>query len=74
MTYNKEFDIDKKSFDFASDLAFGHDGEDFVKGFYNLTQEFGFRQWMEDNGWFRANNRCFTNLKFIWSKEYNLGA
>lgn len=35
MTYNKEFDIDKKSFDFASDLAFGHDGEDFVKGFYN---------------------------------------
>jgi hypothetical protein len=45
----------------------------YVKGFYNLTQEFGFKQWMEDNGWFRENNRCFTSLKFIWSKEYDLG-
>ena len=35
MTYNKEFDIKKKSFDFASDLAFGHSGEDFVKQFYH---------------------------------------
>lgn len=35
MTYNKEFDIDKKSFDFASDLAFGHSGENFVKQFYH---------------------------------------
>lgn len=35
MTYNKEFDIEKKSFDFASDLAFGHSGEEFVKQFYH---------------------------------------
>jgi hypothetical protein len=35
MAYRKEFDIDKKSFDFASDLAFGHLGEDFIKQFYH---------------------------------------
>ena len=34
MAYKKEFDIDKKSFDFASDLAFGESGENFVKEFY----------------------------------------
>ena len=66
------FTTDKR---LQQDLSNGHAvATSFVKGFYNLTQEFGFRQWMEDNGWFRANNRCFTNLKFIWSKEYNLGA
>jgi hypothetical protein len=66
------FTTDKR---LQQDLSNGHAvATSFVKGFYNLTQEFGFRQWMEDNGWFRANNRCFTDLKFIWSKEYNLGA
>lgn len=34
MAYKKEFDIDEKSFDFASDLAFGEAGESFVKEFY----------------------------------------
>jgi len=46
----------------------------YVKGFYNLTQEFGFVQWMEDNGWFLNGNRCFTNLNHVWSKEYCIGA
>jgi hypothetical protein len=35
MAYKKEFDIDNNSFNFASDLAFGESGEDFVKKFYH---------------------------------------
>lgn len=34
MVYKKEYDINSKSFDFASDLAFGEAGENFVKEFY----------------------------------------
>lgn len=37
MTYNKEFDIGKKTFDFAADLSFGHSGEEFVKRFYEAV-------------------------------------
>jgi len=46
----------------------------YVKGLYNLTSEFGFVNYLRDNGWLRHNNNCVTSLKFIWSKEYNLGA
>lgn len=37
MTYNKEFDLPAKAFDFAADLAFGHKGEDFVRRFYEAV-------------------------------------
>jgi hypothetical protein len=57
------------------DLLDGHPvANAYIKGFYNLTQEFGFRQWLEDNQWFRENNRCYTSLRHTWSKEYNLGS
>lgn len=37
MTYNKEFDIPAKSFDFPTDLKFGEMGEDFIKKFYEAV-------------------------------------
>lgn len=35
MTYNPKFDIPEKSFDFHTDMAYGHIGEGFVKKFYD---------------------------------------
>jgi hypothetical protein len=47
--------------------------ETYIKGFYNLNSEFGFVNWLRDNNWFRTSDRAFTNLNFVWSKEYDLG-
>lgn len=46
----------------------------YVKGFHNLTAEFGFQQFLQDNNWFNKSSNCFTSLKYIWSKEYDLGS
>jgi hypothetical protein len=46
--------------------------ENYVRGFYNLTAEHGFRSWLIDNHWMNSNDLCFTDLKFVWSKEYAL--
>jgi hypothetical protein len=56
--------------DLTSGLAVA---ENYMRGFYNLTLEPGFRTWLNDNGWMRYGDQCFTSLKFIWSKEYDLG-
>ena len=45
----------------------------YVRGFHNLTSEFGFQDYLQDNGWLRHSKSCFTQLKFFWSKEYDLG-
>ena len=45
----------------------------YVKGFHNLTSEFGFVNYLKDHNWFRHSDSCFTKLNFLWSKEYNLG-
>ena len=47
--------------------------EVYIKGFYNLTSEFGFVDWLRDNNWFRTSSNAFTNMNFVWSKEYDLG-
>ena len=46
----------------------------YLKGFHNLTSEFGFTNWLRDNGWFRSGDMRFSSLKFTWSKEYCIGA
>ena len=46
----------------------------YLKGFYNLTSEFGFVNWLKDHGWFRSGHMRFSSLKFTWSKEYCIGA
>lgn len=57
-----------------ADLTAGiESAENFVQGLYNLRSEFGFVDWLRDNNWLRNNDRNFTALNFIWSKEYNLG-
>lgn len=45
----------------------------YVKGFNSLTSEFGFVQWLKDNGWLRESEKELRRLNFIWSKEYDLG-
>ena len=46
----------------------------YIKGLYNLSAESAFVSYLKDNQWFRHNENCFTSMKFIWSKEYSLGA
>ena len=47
--------------------------ENYVKGFNSLTSEFGFAEWLKDNGWLRGSEKELRKLNFIWSKEYDLG-
>jgi hypothetical protein len=57
------------------DLAEGNQAAvNYIKGFHNLTSEFGFSNYLIDNGWLKNSQACFTQLNFLWSKEYNLGA
>jgi hypothetical protein len=46
----------------------------YVKGFHNIYSETGFLNFLKDNQWFRNSAACLTSLRFIWSKEYDLGA
>ena len=48
--------------------------ENYVRGFLNLTSEFGFIQYLKDAGWLRGTDASLKRLNFIWSKECNLGA
>jgi len=58
----------------AHDLANGNQvALNYVKGLHNLHAESGFVDYLQTNEYFRQNDRCFTSLKFTWSKEYDLG-
>ena len=46
----------------------------YVRGFANLTSEFGFHQYLKDNGWFRNSEHSLRRLRFIWCKEQNIGS
>jgi len=57
-----------------ADLAAGvKAAENYVRGLYNLRSEFGFVDWLRDNGWLRNNEYNLTGLNFMWSREYNVG-
>lgn len=45
----------------------------YIKGFHNLGSERGFMEFLTGEQWFCRSQSCFTNLKFTWSKEYDLG-
>jgi hypothetical protein len=47
--------------------------ENYVKGFNSLNSEFGFVEWLKDNGWLRDSEKELRKLNFMWSKEYDLG-
>jgi hypothetical protein len=47
--------------------------EHYVKGFNSLNSEFGFVEWLKDNGWLRDSEKELRRLNFMWSKEYDLG-
>jgi hypothetical protein len=71
---------DWRDLSFAGDVRLKHDLSDknkaaevYIKGFLNLNHETGFVDWLRDNNWFRTSDKSFTNLNFIWSKEYNIG-
>jgi len=58
----------------AHDLADGNPvAVNYVKGLHNLFAESAFVDFLRDNQWFKNSDRCFTSLKFTWSKEYDLG-
>lgn len=46
----------------------------YIKGYYNLQSNREFVNWMDQNQWFKINKQCFSTLKHVWSKEYNLGS
>jgi hypothetical protein len=45
----------------------------YVKGLYSLTSNRLFFSWLKDHGWLRNPSQNILDLKFIWSKEYDLG-
>ena len=45
----------------------------YVKGFINLNSEFGFVDWIRDNGWLRGGDTELRKLRMVWSKEYDIG-
>jgi hypothetical protein len=59
----------------AHDLANGSRvATNYVRGLHNLHSESGFVDYLREKNYFRENNdRCFTSLRFTWSKEYDLG-
>jgi hypothetical protein len=72
---------DWKNLNSSMDVRLQHDlandnraAVNYIKGFHNLTSEFGFSNYLIDNGWLKNSQACFTQLNFLWSKEYNLGA
>jgi hypothetical protein len=48
--------------------------ENYVRGLHNLRSEFGFVNWLNDNGWLKNGVDSMTSLNFIWSQEHNIGA
>jgi hypothetical protein len=71
---------DWQKLDNTADVRLQHDllehnqaAVNYVKGFYNLTSEFGFNKYLHDKGWLKHSQTCFTQLDFLWSKEYDLG-
>ena len=58
----------------AYDLREGNPvAANYVKGFHNLYAELGFINYLKDQEYFKNSAACLTNLKFTWSKEYDLG-
>lgn len=66
---------------FTQDQRLAHDlaeqntvAVNYVKGLHNLASERGFIDFLQEQNWFRGNQASLTNLKMLWSKEYNLGS
>jgi hypothetical protein len=58
----------------AHDLSQGNTvALNYVKGMHSLYSESGLVHWLRQNQYFRHSDQCVTSLKFIWSKEYDLG-
>lgn len=48
--------------------------KNFLRGIYEIYNEPRLRRWLDDNNMFRDQRKNpLFDLKFIWSKEYNLG-
>ena len=69
-----------KEIDRRKDFRLSHDLQDskqsavnYTKGFLNLSSEFGFIEWLQENGWLRNSESELRRLNFVWSKEYDLG-
>lgn len=61
---------DRLKFDLAAGVQ---PAKNYIQGLHNLTSEFGFVRWLNDNKMLRNNARNLIALKFTWSKEYDLG-
>jgi hypothetical protein len=46
----------------------------YIQGFHNIKSEHGFMTWLTDTGWLKQSDRCFTQIKHIWSKERSVGS
>lgn len=65
----------------TNDTRLAHDLENnntvavnYVKGLHNLYSENGFINYLRDQEYFKNTDTCLTSLKFLWSKEYNIGS